>query len=241
MGDAGATTTTTAITTTTASTRASRRRAERRIRGLDAGQRQAQRRQQLLDAALGLIATHGYANTSIEQICQTAYVGTKGFYEHFPSKEACYLALLDETVGRVGDRMVAALRAAPADEDEAVRALASTFAHAVADDPRVARATLAQPGAISPAVEQRQRDNRHWAAGFIARVWRRYGLARATPDELHPVALGVAGGSFDLVVDWLQDGGDEPGDIEALIERLTDFHELVRAGLASQIAFRRPT
>jgi AcrR family transcriptional regulator len=201
----------------------------RRIRGLDAAQRQAQRRQQLLDAALELIADQGYANTSIEQICQTAFVGTKGFYEHFPSKEACYLALLEETIGRVAERMVAALRSAPPDEDEAVRALAGSFAHAVADDPRVARATFGQS-----AVDRYQRESRHWAAGFLARAWRRYGLARCSPDELRPVALGVAGGSFDLVVDWLQDQGDGPGDIDALIDRLTEFHELVRAGLAGR-------
>jgi AcrR family transcriptional regulator len=207
----------------------------RRIRGLDAGQRQAQRRQQLLDAALGLIAARGYANTSIEQICQTAYVGTKGFYELFDSKEACYLALLDETIGRVGDRMVAALRDAPDDEDDAVRVLASTFAHAVADDPRVARATFGQTGSISPAVDRHQRKSRRWAADFIERAWRRYGLARATPrHELDPVALGVAGGSFDLVVDWLHDQGDGPGDVDSLIDALVGFHELVRAGLASR-------
>ena len=221
MGDAGATT-------------ATATRSGRRIRGLDAAQRQAQRRQQLLDAALELIADQGYANTSIEQICQTAYVGTKGFYEHFPSKEACYLALLDETIGQVAERMVAALRAAPPDGGEAVRALASSFAHAVADDPRVARATFGQSGAISPAVDRHQRESRHWAAGFLARAWRRYGLARCSPDDLRPVALGVAGGSFDLVVDWLQDQGDGPGDIDALIDRLTEFHELVRAGLAGR-------
>jgi AcrR family transcriptional regulator len=211
--------------------------AGRRIRGLDADQRQAQRRQQLLDAALALIASRGYANTSIEQICQTAYVGTKGFYELFDSKESCYLALLDETFGRVGGRMVAALRDAPDDEDQAIRALAGAFAHAVADDPRVPRATFAQTGAISPAVERHQRDVRRWGAHFIERAWRRYGLACVPADELHPVALGVVGGSFDLVVDWLHDqqDRDEPSDIDALVAALAGFHELVRAGLVSKL------
>jgi AcrR family transcriptional regulator len=207
--------------------------AGRRIRGLDADQRQAQRRQQLLDAALALIASQGYANTSIEQICQTAYVGTKGFYELFESKESCYLALLDEVIGRVGGCMVAALRQAPPEEDEAIRSLASTFAHAVADDPRVARATFGQTG-VSPAVDRHQRESRRWGAQFVQRAWRRYGLADAEGDELHPLALGVVGGSFDLVVDWLHEHGDGPGDIDALIEALTGFHELVRAGLANR-------
>lgn len=73
----------------------------RRIRGLDAEQRRAQRRDQLLTAAFDLFAQDGYVNTSIEQICQTAYVGNKAFYELFDSKEDCFLALLNQ----IGDRL----------------------------------------------------------------------------------------------------------------------------------------
>ena len=58
----------------------------RTIRGLDAEERRAQRRAQLLDAALELFAANGYLNTSIEQLCQAAYVGTKAFYEVFDSR-----------------------------------------------------------------------------------------------------------------------------------------------------------
>jgi len=48
-----------------------------------------------LTAAFELFARDGYVNTSIEQICQTAYVGNKAFYELFDSKEDCYLALMN--------------------------------------------------------------------------------------------------------------------------------------------------
>lgn len=41
-------------------------RGGRRIRGLDAEQRRAQRRAQLLTAAFDLFARDGYVNTSIE-------------------------------------------------------------------------------------------------------------------------------------------------------------------------------
>src|SRR6266508_4521605 len=79
----------------------------RRIRGLDAHQRQARRRADLLEATLELVATKGYANTSIEQICQTAFVGTKSFYEIFDSKEACYLAHIEETSRQISERVIA--------------------------------------------------------------------------------------------------------------------------------------
>ena len=63
---------------------------QRRIRGLDAQQRLDERRRLLLDAGLELFGTAGYAATSVEQLCQAAYVSTRSFYELFPNKEACY-------------------------------------------------------------------------------------------------------------------------------------------------------
>src|SRR5690606_8600143 len=111
--------------------------------------------------------------------------------------------LLDETTAMVAGRLVAALRHAPPDQREAVKMLTSAFAHAVADDPRIARATFGQTGSISPAVERRQRQARRWAAAFVERVWRRYGLACAPPEELRSLALAVVGGTVDLLVDWL--------------------------------------
>ena len=61
--------------------------AGRRVRGLDADQRRKQRRDQLLATTLDLLAAKGYQSVSIEQICQTAYVSTKSFYELFDSKD----------------------------------------------------------------------------------------------------------------------------------------------------------
>lgn len=88
-------------------------RGQRTICGLDAEQRRAHRREQLLTAAFELIARDGYPNTSIEQICQAAYVGNKAFYEVFDSKEDCYLALLTQIAERIEEQAVAALADAP--------------------------------------------------------------------------------------------------------------------------------
>jgi AcrR family transcriptional regulator len=216
----------------------------RRIRGLDADERRQQRHRQLLDAALELFADQGYANTSIEQICQTAYVGTKSFYELFDSKESCYLGLLERTSQEISERVVAALEAAPDDERAAARSLLAAFAHALVDDPRIARTTFGGAGGISPAVEAQRRANRRWSAGFLEDVWARYGIATATTKaarhRLHRAAVGTIGGLFDLVVDWLHDAdGDGPDDrghpdVDALIDDLTDFYELVRDGLAGR-------
>jgi AcrR family transcriptional regulator len=207
--------------------------AGRRIRGLDAAERREQRRALLLDAALELFAANGYHNTSIEQICQTAYVGTKSFYEVFDSREACYIELLHRVSDRIAATMTAALEDAPADESEAGRVLVTAFAHALVDDPRLARATFGEAPGISRAVERQRRTNRRWAARFLESVWERYGaLPKRAGVDYHRVAVGAIGGMFDLVSDWLLDADPgKPRDAEELIADLTAFYEVVRAGV----------
>ncbi|GAB4589583.1 TetR/AcrR family transcriptional regulator [Nocardia sp. IFM 10818] len=205
--------------------------ARRRIRGLDAEERSAQRRRQLLAAATELFARQSYSGTSIEQICQAAYVGTKGFYDHFDSKEACYTALLEQiTVGiqqRVGE--VAAETAGMA-WPERKRAVMAAFVHAIADDPRLAKVTFGEAGGISPAVERQRRSNRRWSAAFLNQLW----PERVSLDERQSLALSLAtiGGMFELVADWLHhhDDGGAPDVVETLVEDLTRFVTVVEMG-----------
>lgn len=209
----------------------------RRIRGLDADGRRAQRRTQLIDAALELFAENGYLNTSIEQICQRAYVGTKAFYELFDGKESCYIALLRQVSERIEDRVVAALGAAPDLEADAVAMVVSTFAHALVDDPRLARVTFGEASGISPTVERQRRVNRRWAAGFIETLWRRYDAATNTEPSIdyRPLAIGTIGGLFELVADWLlETDTDDARTVDALIADLTGFTQTVRDGIRSR-------
>lgn len=207
----------------------------RRIRGLDAEQRKAKRRAQLLEATLDLVAANGYPNTSIEQICQAAYVGTKGFYEIFENKEACYIALIQEVSERIETAMAETLRDAPDDEPGASRTLLAAFAHALADDPRLAKVTFGEASGISSAVERQRRINRRWAADFLLAVWGRFGMAPA--EDARPVAVGAIGGLFDLVADWMvTDDPDDAGDVDALIAALTAYYQVIRDGLRARSA-----
>ncbi len=205
--------------------------AGRRIGGLDATARREERRTRLLDAALELIASDGYANTSIEQLCQTAYVGTRGFYQVFDSKEDCYLALLERITADISTRMLATLETVPDDHVTAGRTLLSTLAHALVDDPRVARASFGEASGISPAVERQRRANRRWAAGFLEEVWLRYGIV--TDADARVVAIAVIGGLFELIADWLLEADPRsPRDVDQLIENLDRFYLVTTAGLA---------
>jgi AcrR family transcriptional regulator len=206
----------------------------RTIRGLDAEQRRAERREQLLDAALKLFAAEGYLGTSIEQICSTAFIGMKSFYELFASREECYLALLQRTSERLEERMADAAAQATGNERQEAPRLLATFVHALVDDPRITKVTFGMASGISAAVERQRRTNRRWAAGFLVQLWDRYDGPQ--PEEQsavrHSVAIGLVGGMFDLISDWLLEANlSDQGQIEALVDDLTTFYITVRRGL----------
>lgn len=205
--------------------------AGRRIRGLDAEQRREQRREQLLAAAFELFARDGYANTSIEQICQTAYVGNKAFYELFDSKEDCYLALMNEIGERIERQIAEELGKAPPDEPEeaTVRRVLAAFAHALVDDPRVAVVAFRESTGISPRVEAQRRKNRKWAADVVESFWR----SKAKPGEdidYRAMAVATVGGLFETVADFLHET-DPPRSIDDLTRDLTSFLLAVGNGI----------
>ncbi|MRH91947.1 TetR family transcriptional regulator [Nocardia sp. SYP-A9097] len=208
--------------------------ARRRIRGLDANERSAQRRRQLLTAATELFARQSYSGTSIEQICQQAYVGTKGFYDHFDSKEACYTALLEQITAQIQQRVSeTAADTAGRDWPERMRAILGAFVHAIADDSRLAKVTFGEAGGISPAIEAQRRSNRRWAAEFLNRQWP---LEDSLTDRQGlTLCLAIIGGLFELIADWLHhhDDGGDPDSVETLTEDLSRFVTAVDAGRRS--------
>ncbi len=53
-------------------------------------------RSHILQAALQLFSKFGYEATGVAEICEAAHVSKGAFYHHFPSKQAVFLALLND-------------------------------------------------------------------------------------------------------------------------------------------------
>ncbi len=53
-------------------------------------------RSRILNAALELFATRGYAGTSVRQLVRAVGLRKSGLYNHFDGKAAIYAALIDE-------------------------------------------------------------------------------------------------------------------------------------------------
>jgi AcrR family transcriptional regulator len=204
------------------------KRRKRRILGLDEEQRQAQRRALLLDAALELFGTRGYAKTPIELLCHTAGVGTNSFYELFPNKEAVLIGLYD---GIAADLRAAVAEAFAAHHDDPglIRATVAAFVHGTLDDPRVARVAFVESAGVSAQVEEHRRRARNdFVEGLLAigQVIRAAAPRPAAPKEsaepAQPVpsprrnAIAIVGAIIETTLDWLLDPDPDP------IDRLID-------------------
>ncbi|MCC6313498.1 MAG: TetR/AcrR family transcriptional regulator [Thermomicrobiales bacterium] len=75
--------------------------------------KRASRRRQVLDAALEVFARDGYGNAAVDEIARRSDTSKGGLYFHFPSKQALFLALLDEASEVLLSRVERAMAAEP--------------------------------------------------------------------------------------------------------------------------------
>src|SRR5215510_11954895 len=83
--------------------------------------RRERTRQELLTAATGVLAEKGLHDTKVTDIAAAADIGVGTFYLHFPTKEALFDAVVEDTVARLKTTIDAA-RAAARDPVERLRA-----------------------------------------------------------------------------------------------------------------------
>lgn len=58
-------------------------------------QRSEETKTRIMDSAIKLFSTRGFAAASVDDICDEAGISKGAFYHHFESKQALFLALLD--------------------------------------------------------------------------------------------------------------------------------------------------
>jgi AcrR family transcriptional regulator len=86
-----------------------------------------QRRSQLLDVAGRLFAEQGFHGLSMEQLADAAGVSKPVLYQHFPSKQRLYLALLHDAVAELETRLRTALEGTTDNQARVHGAIAAYF------------------------------------------------------------------------------------------------------------------
>lgn len=163
----------------------------------------ASQRERILAATELLIAEQGCARTTIEAIVKGAGVSSVTFYEHFASKEECFVAAFDRAV----EETRAQLAAAVPDElpwPDRVRAGLRALLEAIDADPPRARVCLVEAQQGGPQLIARYDEVLDAAAGELA-------------DPLGPA---IVGGIAWLLRERLELGGG--GSVQDLLPRMTE-------------------
>jgi AcrR family transcriptional regulator len=195
-------------------------------------------RERMLLATAELVAERGYRRTTIELIAKTARVALTTFYEHFESKEECFLAAFDENIAAAAE-VFAELVDPELDWADQISIGLEVFLEMVAGETPRATLCLVESQAAGPAALARYQ-------GMLERVAPKLREGRALnprsarlPEGLE---VALAGGIAWLVHQRLVAG--EAAEIKALLPEmlqiaLTPYVGEVEAGRAADAAQAR--
>lgn len=180
---------------------------ERRYAAKSATERRADRRARLLEAALDAFATHGYRSTSIEQLCATARISTRNFYEEVSGKEELLVTLHDDVNARALEAVVEALADIDPDDLEArAHAGVEAYFRLMTQDPRWARITLVESVGVSPEVYAHRRSAIDRFAELIRLEFERLTQAGVLPPrDYRLTTVALVGAIESLVNTWTAD------------------------------------
>src|SRR4051794_6931013 len=99
------------------------------------GRRHTERHQRgrLEGAMVAAVAQHGYPETTVSELVGLAGVSKSTFYEHFASKEECFLRTFETVVNEASARVAIAYRSA-GNLEERLAAAFSRFAEIVCEE-----------------------------------------------------------------------------------------------------------
>ncbi|TQM30145.1 TetR/AcrR family transcriptional regulator [Nocardia bhagyanarayanae] len=206
----------------------------RNYAGLSKEQRVAQRRTRLIDSALELFGTQGYATTSIERLCTLANVSTRSFYEDVGSREALLIALVDRVTTQAVARAAEAL-ARTANEPLSSRVAAGfrAYLEVTCADRRTARVCYVEVVGVSEAVEEWRRKQRgRISSMLIAEAERAVERGETKPRRFDLFALAVIGAVNSLAQELVQT--TQPDARISLDDICEEIAYVVNSGLAAQ-------
>ena len=184
--------------------------------GVEAPERLAQRRRQLLDAGLELLGgADDPPELTVRGICRQAGISARYFYESFTDKDQLVAAVFDWVIADVAATTQAAVAAAPRGDQN--RAGIANLVRTIADDARIGR-LLFNP-ALSNAVLARRRAE---LGGVFAQLSGQHvTTAYQLPEDgwTKSIAHFVVGGVGQAISAWAS--GQIELDQAQLVEQLT--------------------
>ncbi len=184
--------------------------------GVDAADRLARRRAQLLQAGLELLGSDvDPAELTVRGICRGAGVATRYFYESFTDKDEFVAAVFDWVVAELAATTQAAVATAPADAQN--RAAMANIVRTIELDPRVGRLMFSSQLSNATVVRKRQESGALFA--MLSGQHVEATLHRPANDRIKAFAHFVVGGVGQTISAWL--GGAIKLTAGELVDQLT--------------------
>ncbi len=191
----------------------------RKYGGKSAEQRRAERRTQLVDAALEIWQEQGWAAVTMRGVCARAGLTDRYFYENFTDRDALLVTIWDQMRDETLEMLLSAILPV-ADQSAMVQLRAAIYAvvHHIADEPTRAQIIFGDH-AGSAVLEQRRRDTIQMSTDLLIELGKSF-MREGTDDQALRVnvVLGI-GGFVELMLAW-QNGLVE-GDTDAMIDHIT--------------------
>jgi AcrR family transcriptional regulator len=177
-----------------------------------------ERRRQLLDAALEVFVTQGYHAAAMDEIAERAGVSKPVLYQHFPGKLELYLALLDESVDTLVDKVRDALKSNPENKQRVAATFGAYFEY-VGGQGQAYRLVFESDLGNEPAVRARLDRGQRECAAMVSQVVRED--AGISDDEAHLLSVGMVGMAQVTARYWLTSRDRIPREAaEQLVARL---------------------
>ena len=184
--------------------------------GLTAGERSAQRRTSLIDAALGIWIDSGWAAVTMRGVCQRAALNDRYFYEHFTDRDDLLGAVWDEVCAEVFADLATVVAEHMGATAAAVIRAAITRAVELQADPRGRARILLADHAGSAILEQRRKSMLTDATSLLILTAQPYLRPGVDETAVRMSTLAGIGGFIELLSAW------RTGVIEVDADRIAD-------------------
>jgi AcrR family transcriptional regulator len=200
----------------------------RRFRGLEADQRQADRREKLIEAAIECFGKFGFHDVTVRQLCAEAKLTERYFYESFENREALFTAAYEQVVKRLRETVIAAIIASPREVGPMSRAGLRALFETIYRDPRTARILFVDVFNVSANMDRKSREATQSFSellkqliGSVFPVGEKAGL----DPEL--MANGLAGACIYVAMQWTFEEFRQP--LDAVVENCAAMFEAMNA------------
>lgn len=163
-------------------------------------QKQQEKQQALVRAAVALFGDKGYHKTSIKDIACAAGVATGTFYLYFPKKEALLAALVEEFYQRLLESIHQKRKEAGGDIKGKLVSSMQTVLQFFGDHSRLARIALIEVARTSPQVRERVLQKQNELSKFIEEDLREAVAKGLIPEQDCRLTAEAIVGSFSQVI-----------------------------------------